>query len=177
MELIRHIEVDDSLPASILIDNIPQTYTDLYLVSSLRANAPGTRVDIEITLNGDTSSTYTYQRLIGYDNSQEYSNTGTGINSGTNSTGNGATANTFSSAGLYMTNYTSTTTKNFHIEHAAENNSTSSWIIGLSTHSFANSTGITSIQFDTSGTSLYMQYSSMSLYGITAGSDGITTVS
>ena len=177
MELIRHVEIDASLPASILIDNIPQTYTDLYLVSSLRANSASTRVDIEITLNGDTSSAYTYQRLIGYDNGLKYSNTGTGINSGTNSTGNSATANVFSNASLYMTNYTSTTTKSFYIEHAAENNSTSSWIVGLSTHSFANSTGVTSIQFDTSGTSLYMQYGSISLYGITAGSDGTTTVS
>lgn len=177
MEVIRHVEVDNSLPASILINNIPQTYTDLYLLSSLRANAASTRVEIEITLNGDTSSTYTYQRIIGYDNNLKYTNPGTGVNSGTNSTGNSATANTFSNASLYMPNYTSTTTKNFHIQHAAENNSTSSWIVGLSTHSFANSTGITSIQFDTSGSSLYMQYSSITLYGITAGSDGITTVS
>lgn len=177
MEVIRYIEVDNSLPASILIDNIPQTYTDLYLFKSLRSNAGSTRVDVEITFNGDTSSTYTYQRLIGYDSNKIYTNPGTGINSGTNSTGNSATSNTFSNSYLYMPNYTSSTTKAFTIDHAAPNNSASSWIIGISAHTFASSSPITSIQLDTSGTSSYMQYSSIVLYGITKGSDGITTVS
>lgn len=170
---IQHFEVGAAGQAAIEFTVIPQIYTDLRIMLSARSSNSGTRNDVNLTFNSDASSSYAYQRLIGYDSNQYYANTGTGLNTGFTTTGNGATANTFGNTEIYIPNYRSYTTKSWYTNCVSENNSGTSWIVHLNGHTFANTLPISSIRLDFASGS-FMQYSSATLYGITAGSDGLT---
>ena len=164
--------------ASIDFISIPQNYTDLVIKISGRASGSATRDDISITLNGDAGSNYFYRRLIGYDSNQisADANSGTpGQTRAVSMTANTATANTFSNTEIYFPNYTSTTSKSFNIESAAENNSSSSWIMGVFSYRYTTTLPITSISF--APNSNFMAGSTISIYGILKGSDGIVTTS
>lgn len=176
MQHIETVTVGAGGAASITFSAIPDTFTDLLLVLSGRSSYAGTRDDINVTFNSDTSSTYTYRRLIGYDSNSVLSGSATGVNAGFTITANSATSNTFGNTQIYIPNYRSTTTKSWSTDSVSENNSSTSWIMGISAHSFANSVAITSIMLDPQNGN-FMEYSSASLYGILAGSDGIVSVS
>ena len=85
------------------------------------------------------------------------------------------TANTFSNASIYFPNYASSNFKSISVDSVDENNGTAAyqWIdAGL----WSVTSAITSVTL-TSQTSTLAEFSSASLYGITAGSDGIVAVS
>jgi len=176
MTLIQHTELG-STSANIEFSSIPATFTDLLLVFSLRSDGSGSSFNTAIRFNGDTGNNYSYRRLLG-------EGSGSGISDG-NTAGlpfagrhNGATstASTFGTTSLYIPNYGSATAKSFSVDSANENNATAAIqliIAGLWTGTAAiNTIRLT----DASGNS-FVQYSSATLYGITAGSDGTTVVS
>jgi hypothetical protein len=171
MTLIEHIEVGSGGAASIVLDNIPADYTDLYILISGRTGGSGDfRMYLKFNDTNITSSRNLY---------------GTGSSVGSNSYTNGAigfgvgaadqTASTFGSISLYVPNYLSSNDKSVSLDGVTENNATGAYhsiSAGLSTVSSA----ITKVTLvPTSGS--WVQYSSATLYGITAGSDGTTTVS
>lgn len=174
MKLIQTVTVGASGQAAIEFGaggTIPQTYTDLYLVTSLR----GTGTDaVAVYLRFNASSTgYTARRLLGDGASASSASFTTGFFAG--ATGSSFTANTFSSDSLYVPNYTSANAKSYSGDHVTENNATTSYqaiYAGLWTGTDAI-TNLTIYPF----TGNFAQYSSASLYGILKGSDGVTTVS
>lgn len=111
---------------SVTLSSIPQTYTDLKIVYSLRSDY-GTAHEGQIRLNS-ISTGYSQKLLYGTG-----SGTGSAQPGGTDYatwsltiTGGGATANTFSNGEIYLPNYSSTSiAKSWSADGVTENNATS----------------------------------------------------
>jgi hypothetical protein len=170
MQVIEHIELTSS-QASITFSDIPQTgYTDLYLVYSVRLTRDGD--DAQVNFNGSTTG-YSQRELFGTGSSVS---TASRSDSKIRQTFNPSTttASTFSSAAIYIPNYTSSNYKSFSVDGAYENNATAAYQT-IKAGLWSNTAAITSITI--TDTSNLAQYSSATLFGITAGSDGVTSVS
>ena len=175
MQVIEHIPVGSGGAASIVFDLIPDTYTDLYLVVSARSNrAVGEVDDLKVKFN-TSSSNMTSRALYG---------TGAAAVSGTATDrlgwipSNAITANTFGNAGFYIPNYTSSNAKSLSADTVTENNATDV-VMGITAMLWNPSpqAAIDEIEIYPLNGTLLMEYSSATLYGITAGSDGSTAVS
>lgn len=175
MTLIEHIEVGAGGAADIEFSAIPSTFTDLYLLYSLRSNRAANLDVLFINFN-NVSSGYSRRMLRG---------TGSGVASDTGDTaqfnvyglnGGTSTSNTFSSGSLYLPNYTSTNNKSVSIDDVFENNATEAWQ-GINGGLWSNSSTVATITLTKLFGTTFVEGSSATLYGITAGSDGTTTVS
>jgi len=170
MTLIQHTELG-SAQSGITFSSIPQTYTDLYLVYSVRTdntNVPYSNTEIQI--NG-SSANFTSRRMFGGGSGSGESYTATNIAGLVSSAG--STSNTFGSTSLYLPNYTSNTNKSYSVDSVSENNSTSAYqeiIAGL----WSQTAAITSVTIKAEGSRNFVQYSSATLYGILKGSNGVT---
>ena len=162
--LIQSVTVGSGGTASIEFGSIPQTYTDLLVVTSIKGVRPGsTNSLIIVRFNGSTTS-FTNRNLFG---------NGSSVVSQTNTAtldflGNGpsATASVFGSASIYIPNYTSSNYKSSSVDAVTENNATSAYQL-FNAGLWSNTAAITSIEIAVAGdaTSI-VQYSSASLYGI-----------
>jgi hypothetical protein len=161
--------------ASIEFTSIPQDATDLLVVTSLRFSIDLT--DVSLRLNGSDSS---YSMILLY-------GTGSAAASAANSSGyfvwSGnanfltSTASTFGNSQLYFPNYSGATNKSVSIEGVSENNDTTSYQT-LTAGLWANTAAITSLTFSGGGAGgNFVAGSTISLYKITKGSDGIVTTS
>jgi len=159
--LIQSVTVGSGGAASIEFGSIPQTYTDLVLVSSLRSTSASNDLEMNLAFNGSTAN---------FTNKYMYGNAPAGTAaSGSNAfyhgdvNGNGSTASIFTSTSLYIPNYAGSTNKSYSIDNTMENNSTTSYpffVAGL----WSQTAAITSITI--TNASNFAQYSSASLYGI-----------
>lgn len=159
--LISSVTVGSGGASSITFSNIPQTYTDLCLVTSLRSNNSGATW-AGLIFNGSATN-FTSRNVLG---------TGSAVNSQTvtdyiyvslmNSSAD--TANTFSSTSIYIPNYTSSNYKSWSSDTVRENNTTSAeqFMWGFL---YSNTNAITSIQLYL-GANNFVQYSTAYLYGI-----------
>ena len=157
--------------ASIEFTSIPQTYTDLVLLISARTDFSTGAVQGLISFNSDTSN-FSSRYLLG---------SGSAASSGTlaryigQSQPSTYTANTFTNKSVYIPNYTSSTSKSYSVDSVEENNATLAYqdiVAGL----WTGTSAISSIQIGLSGGN-YVAGSTISLYGILKGSDGIVTTS
>jgi hypothetical protein len=183
MQIIQHQELG-STQASIEFTSIPQTFTDLCVVLSLRTNASANNGSLLYRLNGSTSG-YSARILWGNGSSTgsfapttETSANATGTwgrlaNIGT--TDSGDTASTFSSVSFYLPNYTSGNAKSGSLDAVNETNATAADQEIVATL-WTGTAAITSVAFATYQGS-FVQYSSATLYGVLKGSDGIVSVS
>jgi hypothetical protein len=146
--------------ANIEFTSIPQTYTDLLLKVSARADALQTTLIAEFN---SSSSSYTTRYLYG-DGSGAFSGNASlpyfgGVNPST------YTANTFGSTEIYIPNYAGSTNKSLSSDSVIENNATAAtaamWA-GL----WSNTAAITSIKLTIAGSANFVQYSTATLYGI-----------
>lgn len=155
--------------ANIEFTSIPSTYTDLKLLVSARDNRSGTDSDdFKLTINNNTSATYSNKRLYG-------TGSGTGSDGGS-STGNAnsysgvltastATANTFGNTEFYFANYASSTNKSWSTDGVSENNATSAFAAFYA--NLINDTNpITRIKIEGYNGNTLQQYSTATLYGI-----------
>jgi hypothetical protein len=151
--------------ASISFTSIPQTYTDLQLLTSVRIDRAGVSVNMGLRFNSNSSD---YTNLMAY---------GDGTNTGSNtsvvldqfgywySPANGATASTFSDQSVYIPNYTSANQKSVSIDSTSENNGTDTntvLFVGL----WANTAAITTITLSNYQGSNLRSGSTAYLYGI-----------
>jgi hypothetical protein len=170
MQLISHEELDSAQSEIEFID-IPQTFTDLYLVTSFRTTQGVTNSGYRLSVNGSQSN-FSRRTLEG---------TGSGVGSDSSTipffNGNGAstTADTFSNHALYFPNYVSSVAKSMSYDLVLENNAT--FGIQQIGSGLWNITATISSLTLAAQSSNFVQYSSATLYGITAGSDGIVAVS
>lgn len=182
MQVIQHQELGSS-QSTITFSSIPQTYTDLTVVFSLRndRSTDGASSYAGITINGNYTNLT--QRLL------QGNGSATATFSYTSGTyplwvyipGSGYTSNTFHNGRMYISNYAGSNAKAIAIDNVTENNATTAFQT-IHAGVYNSSTAITSLGFislnsDLAAAGNFVQYSSATLYGILKGSDGITTAS
>lgn len=175
MFLIRRLTVESGGILTLEFNNIPQIYDDLLMVVSLRSlpNRTDGWNDAQLGVNGSTASV-SVKNLYGKGNGEVGSNTGASITAGVASPTN-TTANAFSTGKFYIAKYKSSINKPYTLESFSSNNSNNT--LGTLTGAIISDTNpITSLSINNYFNQNFQQYSSATLYGITAGSDGVTTV-
>jgi hypothetical protein len=161
--LIQSVTVGSGGTASIEFVGIPQTYTDLLVVASLRGDAAVNYQTNRMKINGSTSN-MSARVLYGAGASAGSSTITTYLHIG-DTTGSSATASTFSSHNIYLPNYTASQNKSISSDAAAENNSGTLYALSFTAGLWSQTAAITSLNiYPESGN--WVQYSSASLYGI-----------
>ena len=174
MQHIETVTVGSGGAASITFSAIPDTFTDLYVVCSVRTNRGIATFDgINIKINGSTAN-FSWRRLSALDGSLGSGNATNGES--VYATSANATANTFGSGQIYIPNYRSSVAKSISAESVTENNATNN-ALDIRAMLWNDTTAITSIELYSATSSTLQQYSSASLYGVTAGSSGGVVVS
>jgi hypothetical protein len=172
--LIASTTVGAGGAATIDFTSIPQTYTDLVLVASLRSDLATTTAPLAMRFNGLTTNIYQMRQLRG---------SGAAVTSNSNSSqnafdlgdcipGSSSTANTFASVALVIPNYTGSTTKIYSFDGVAEGNIASTVYQVLNTGRFSDTGAITQITINTAYN--WVQHSTAYLYGTLKGSGGAT---
>ena len=159
---IQTVTVGSGGAASIDFTSIPQTYTDLKIVMSLRSTGTGVSTRYAAVSFNSNTSNYTYRRLYGNGSS-------TGSDNGSlriigTIPGSTVTASVFGSIELYVPNYTSANNKSYSCDSVEENNATGAeqdMIAGL----WSNTAAITSVTL-TSDVGNFAEYSTATLYGV-----------
>lgn len=169
---IQTVTVGSGGASSIDFTSIPSTYTDIYIVMSLRSAHTSTDDDWYMRINGvSTGGTYTNRRLYG-NGSTASSASSTGGTSGAQIYGGwdnsaGGTASTFSNISIYIPNYASTSTyKSISIDGVQEANATTAYAY-LNAALFQSNNAINQVTI-TSWNSTWAQYTTATLYGVTA---------
>jgi hypothetical protein len=161
-ELIDHRRLTNSA-ASIVINNIPQFYTDLYLVTSLRDDVASTGWENAfIYPNGVTTNMGTVFAFGWSTNVGSAQNTPSVIYHQTARGGN--EANTFSSSNVYIQNYSSSLFKGIRCETSVERN-VAAGINAITSSMWTNTAAITSLQI-VAASGNFVAGSSATLYGI-----------
>jgi hypothetical protein len=158
--------------ASIEFTSIPSTFTDLVVLASLRPATGGIGYGL-IALNGSTAN-FSGRTLEG---------NGSAASSNSFSVGrimvagdSGYTANTFGNGLIYIPNYTSSNAKSLSSDWVTENNATGSYQNIFATL-WNNTAAITSLSLSPAAAVNWAVGSTVSLYGVLKGSDGIVTTS
>lgn len=176
MTLIEHIEVGSGGSTEIEFASIPATYTDLKIVFSGRASTSANFAQFGLRFN-DSTTNYSERSLIGNDGSASSSSATTNNQLQFNwVVAATSTSNTFANAEIYIPNYASSNAKSVSFDGVTENNATTGYVTSIVAKLWNDTTAISSIQIFPLVDS-FVQYSSATLYGTTAGSDGTTTVS
>ena len=155
--------------ATINFNNIPQTYTDLILVHSVRTNngAGNHWDDIMMRINDDTTASYslTINYTIGSAtkvSTRGASGTSVQVGWSTNAT---ATANSFGNTSVHFPNYTNSAFKTGVVDTVTESNVVDQ-VSGFSNITWANRSPITKLSFFSTNAATIVQHSSFTLYGI-----------
>ena len=159
---IASVTVGSGGASSIDFTSIPNTYTDLNLLLSLRSNDTGGVYEyLKISLNGSTSS-FTGKYLMG---------SGSSVSTGSTTdligiqNGDLATTSTFGSGSIYITNYATTNYKSISAENIGETNATTIYMM-MNAQLWSNSAAINAISIKPNSTLLWKQFSTATLYGI-----------
>jgi len=158
-----------------LFDNVPQTYTDLVIVGSIRNAVSSLREGVGLAFNS-TFSGYSNRSLQG-NGSTASSFLETNYNFIAESNAATSTANTFNNFQIYVPNYKSSVNKSASADSVVGNNATEARLVFTAyTQTITAPITQVSVFSNTNGTN-WVAGSIVSLYGITAGSDGIVTTS
>lgn len=165
--LISSVTVGSGGASSIDFTSIPQTYTDLVILSSLRSNRASAVRDItRVQFNGSTASNYSNIELYGTGSAastaSETSQTGSRCGYPTAAS---ATSNTFSNDLLYIPNYTSSSNKSFSADSTPETNATAQDMV-LIAGLWAQTAAISSIKLYPQVGTAFVEHSTAYLYGI-----------
>lgn len=158
-----------SSQSSVVFSGIPQTYTDLYIVISVR-NTGGTTGTNYIRMQANSATNEFSGRYIeGYGNSlvgAGYTQNDPYMTQLYGNVLNGATADVFGSVEIYIPNYAGSITKPMSGTGISENNNaTASWGIDAVASFYNSGSAITSLTFTPTSNS-FASNSSFHLYGI-----------
>lgn len=164
LSLISTVTVGGAGATELDFSSIPATYTDLYMVTSLRDNMGGLMYNAAVKFNTNTTSGG--RRMYG-----DGSNTAATSNSDTDgwvmlTNGTTSTGNTFSVTSLYFPNYAGSNLKNFTIDSVSENNGSTSYVF-VCNALWSSTAAINRLTLYSTTAGTFQQYSSASLYGIT----------
>jgi hypothetical protein len=156
-----------SSASSVTFSNIPQNYTDLQIVASVRSTRNGNNDFVQIKFNNSTTN-YSAKFLYGSVSTSSFTDTKIyGYTSSLN-----FTANIFGSISYYVPNYTSSTNKSVSVNSVSENNAntTDSYALVLVAGQWSDNSAITSVTLQTlSGTDNFVTNSTFTLYGVSNG--------
>lgn len=161
---IQTVTVGAGGAANIDFTSIPQTYTDLQMVFSLRSNRAAGDVDIVDLKFNNTSANRSSRELFG---------SGASVGSGNDASTmyvnycsvSTNTASVFSNGQLYVPNYTSSNFKSASSDHVSENNATNAYQT-MYANLWSNTAAINRITIAPVLGTLFVEYSSATLYGI-----------
>lgn len=160
--------------ASIEFTSIPQDGTDLVVLVSSRSDGAFTSSEIDIAFNG-SSSNFTGRYLYGSGSGSGATTTDTTMVGSSSAANN--TSNTFGNASIYIPNYAGSTNKSISSDTVGESNATTAY---MSIHAvlWSQTAAITSLTLRLDGGARnFVTGSTVSLYKITKGTDGIVVVS
>ena len=167
--------------ASIEFTSIPQDGTDLMVVTSLRSDYGSDGYDgIRLNFNNVTGN-WSFRYLLGLGSGSPSSGTnGYGLSPNYAWVGNGtdnfSASNTFGNTSFYIPNYAGSTFKSVSSDAVSEDNRTASvQFIGAAL--WSNTAAITQLRLAPGVGTNWMAGSTVSLYKITKGTDGIVVVS
>ena len=170
--VVNHTELGAGSATMIDVTSIPATYDHLYLVGSLRSDkASATRTSAEIQFNADTGTNYTQNYVYsGGANNTPTANKQTGYDSFQDIECPAADclADTFSSFEMWIYNYSNTThLKQCLLLSSSPNNDVVEHRGGIKVTAgvWASTAAIDRIKMFV-GTDNFVQYSSMTIYGI-----------
>jgi hypothetical protein len=156
--------------------SIPATFTDLYIVLSVRTSRADNIGYTTIRVNNSTSS-WTTRYLQG--NSSATSSSSTTSAPDFFGSGSNTTSNTFGNGSVYISNYAESVNKSLSIDFISENNSTGAFsaMQRIVAALWSNTLPITSFQLIADGSDNLAVGTTVSIYGILKGTDGIVTTS
>jgi hypothetical protein len=164
MTLIASSTVGAGGAASIDFTSISGSYTDLCVLTSLRAVDSANNFYLaKVTFNSDTTAGNYSSRLLGAFGSTVYSATNTYYSGYIPSAAR--TANTFGNNQIYIPNYAGSNQKSISTDSVTEGNGSSYEILGLWAGKWTGTSAITSISI-ASDTGNLAQYSTAYLYGV-----------
>ena len=166
--LLETITVGAAGASSVTFNSIPQTgYTDLVIKASVRTAFSGTEGSLCIGFNGSTAN-FTLMMLRG---------SGAAASSFTRTTFSenrisyinavGGTASTFANVEIYVPNYASSNFKSISVDGVQEANATTAYS-ALTAGLWSSTAAITSLTFTVGSADNFSQYSTFSLYGVSA---------
>jgi hypothetical protein len=159
---ISTVTVGSGGAASIDFTSIPQTYTDLYFVTSLRTTGAGQKY-FTLTINNDNGTNKYNQKTIRADGSTvDTYYSGLDIFFYSQALDNN-TSNTFNNSAFYIPNYTSSNKKSISFDGVGEDNATNTFMT-LIASLYDSTSAITSLKLASDAN--FAQYSSATLYGI-----------
>jgi hypothetical protein len=170
VKLIQTITLG-SANATIEFISIPQTFTDLAVFISGRGTASAIDEILYMNIN-DVNTDRTERRLTGTGSTVASSSFGGAVIG--NVPAATSTSNTFGNVVVYLPNYAGSAAKSFSVDIVTENNATAAQQ-RLFACLWNNTASINQLQFGVNSTLL--AGSTISLYGILKGSDGIVTTS
>lgn len=148
--------------ASVTFSSIPATYTDLVLKVTARLDS-GSYGNMDIKPNNSSTNDSTTRLYV--ENGTVYSDRYTNGYNIISLSGSSATANTFGSIELYIPNYAGSTYKPMSNFGAAENNSSTTYKMGVNALLWSDTTAISSLVITGDGYN-FVSGSSFYLYGI-----------
>jgi len=170
--LLESITVGAAGASSVTFNSIPQTgYTDLVVKASTRSGSgAAVAYSMLMKINSLTSSIYS-QRAAEGNGAAASSFNQSGIDSAVRVAlvnGTGATASTFSSTEITIPNYASSNYKSVSIDSVAETNATTTYMNMLA-YLVQTTDAVSSLTFaPESAAATFAQYSTFSLYGVSA---------
>ena len=156
--------------STVAFTSIPQTYTDLKVVSSVRSTSGGSvAYSMFMKMNNLTTSIYSQRALEG-SGSAASSFTQSGVDTAVRAgliVGAGATASTFSNSEIYIPNYTASNNKSAAIDTVTEANASTQYM-NLIAYLVSSTAAITDLTFSTepAGGVAFAQHSTFYLYGV-----------
>ena len=150
---------------TIVFSSIPATYTDLELKLSARSSRnAGAHSGLYVKFNTSTTG-YSFRCLEVNDTNVRSTNNASQVMATINQDTD--TASTFSNLSMYIPNYAGSNNKSLSIDEVTENNSSSTYQLGMIAGLWSNSSAITDITLTVENGSFdFKQYSTATLYGI-----------
>ena len=154
--------------ASITFNNIPQGFTDLQLVASIRGTENLLRSGARIQFNNDSSAIYSETMAFGDGASASSARASSGTSIVWHYTTDSlATSNTFSNNNSLIPNYTGAQFKSVLIDSVTESNAATGIITVLNAGLYRSTNPITMLRI--SANTSFAANSTFTLYGITKG--------
>jgi hypothetical protein len=161
---IASVSVGSGGASSIDFTSIPSTYTDLCVYFSGRSNDTRASGGFACKLEFNGSSSNLSSRWVRGSGSAIANNTET-IIAQIMSGASDDTANTFGNSSIYVSNYAGSNNKSVSIDGVEETNGSTAYSI-LSAGLWSSSAAITSVKILPIVATLFVQYSTATLYGI-----------